>query len=437
MRFIIITILLIYPLFVIAQSASLKNAIELAHHGSFELAEQQFQRLNEQSASNQNEIRLQRAYNFSWWGKHDQAKFAFKKLLENDPDHIEVLVGMAYNESWAGHHTNAVQYFQKVLTLDHYNRSALVGLTYNYVKKGNPSAARNTLRQISSQFGEDAEYFYLSGLIASKEMNQARAKKFFKKAIDTDPQYQSARDKLNAYTTIPNKFNLTIWHGSAFTEKTVTHSLRRVDALYQMNERLLFIAGYDNSLSLLNSFLNLSGQNAPFAFVGSKYQFSRFWHAKIEIGRRFLLHLSDEDMINLENTFNLSKRLSLSTHLNYNASPISQLLTVGLTTEISFRDGLSIAASYYTTEQLNLKDHLQRRFVLTPKYSVHNFEIIAGLFYDQIRFESISKNQLAGYFGQLSFPIISRLDGRIFMQKDIGVFDNPIFLFSAGLSVKF
>lgn len=421
----------------LAQSDVINDAIAFSHDGQYAKADSLYQSGISQPSIDQNNLQLNRAFNYSWWGQYDLADQLFRSLLDIPELKVETLVGLAYNDLWAGRSANSVQYFRDALVLERGHLSALLGLIHYYIDAKNPAGARSTLDDLLAFHPANAEIYYLQGLIASLELRPVQAKKAFKLALKTDPLYRAARDKLHAYTQTPNRFSLGIWHGTSVHPERTTHDLRRIDLLFQQNKKLLFIAGYDNSLAMQNGFLNLNREQAPFVFIGSKYRLSRKASLKAEIGRRWFQTKADEMMYQVEGDYVLNGQLRLAGRVILNSSPETNLWTIGFGGEFALTQNLRLNLNYFNTQTIRPNHSTQHRIVFEPKFYANNIEFIAGIFYDQIEIEQIQKGNIAGYYTMISFPIVNRLDGRIFVQRDIGVFDQPTTLLSFGLNIKF
>jgi tetratricopeptide (TPR) repeat protein len=417
-------------------SQSEQDAIKLSHAGKYQEAEATYLNIEKNGGLDSTIVTLDRAYNYSWWGKYDAAESLFKSLILKNRNNLDAIIGLAYNTSWKGERDKAVQFYQKAISIDPSNRSAWLGLAYNYLEKGNLEGTESTINKMKFDFLDDPELLQLEGLLAIKKLENRKAKKAFKKALKLDPTLNLAQEKLEQFDAIPSKWSLSFWHGSSLMAMNTKHSFRRFDFVFMPNSKVLLYGGYDNTLVLQNSFLRRQEIKAPMLFLGTKYNFTDKWSSKLEIAKRRFSDSSNQWIISAENNYFAHTNFIVSSHIFYDMRSAESLLTAGLSTDIGISRHFRTMVSYFYQKNFIHTKETNQRILLTPKLFIGNSELNIGLFYDHFTTSETTADSAGGYFLLFSVPIINNIDGKLLFHQDINQVREVSRLFSIGLTIK-
>lgn len=440
----IYSILIFYLLFLstglsASQSVSidLDDAVKLSQKGQYEEAEQTFKALEQKGHIDGHAFYIARGYNYSWWGKYEEAKVNFKSILALDPNYVDAIIGLAYTTTWAGEYAAAVHIYNRALAIDAENKSAYFGLAHNYLVADNIEGARYICNQILRKFPTDPQAPYLDGLIALKELKPEQARKSFKAALSLDPNQDPAKEQLGKLVKTDGQWQIEGWYGYNKNEASSENGLRRVHAQYQFNNRNLIYALYDNSLILDNSFLAARERVAPLYAIGLKYGWNTKLFTKLELGHRAFNELPNQTLINLETNYFFSANVIAKVILQYDDRQLEQLGLLGMALDIGLTKHLSLEATVYHNQNFAGRSNFNRRFQLSTKLLIQNFELLIGSYYDQLNTDDLQQEKLAGVFAISTFPIYKKIKGKLFFNYDKGFFDNHNTIGAIGLNYNF
>lgn len=294
---------------------------------------------------------------------------------------------------------------------------------------GTMYAQENLLNTII-QNSLESEYEELS-------LNFKKDNPVFEEQIENQGLLFSKRKSRDNWRARPINLELGVWHGSTFSDSNNENGIRRVDIKYQLNDENLLYTFYDNALALENKFLASIERTAPMVGVGAKHDWSKKWFTKAEVGKRFLSTEEDQLLFNMENGYFFSSRLLGKLITQYDIRQNDNLLTMGAFLEYEVFKKVRLEGGFFHSENLTLSSTFNERFLLTPKFKFKTTEFIAGVYYDRLNTADLSLNQFGGVYGLFVFPIITDLQGKLFVNYDKGFFDNDITIVSIGTNFKF
>ena len=415
----------------------LADAIALSQNGQYEAAEQIFQAIEAIGDIQGNAFFIARGYNFSWWGKYEEAKTNFNVILKTDPGYIDAIIGLAFTSTWAGEYPAAVHIYNRALAIDPHNRSAYFGLTHNYLESDNIEGARYVCNQILRIFPTDAEALFIDGLISIKELDPERARESFKAALALDPNSTAAKEQLGKLVKSDGKWQIEGWYGINSNNARTESGVRRVHLQYQLNNRNLIYILYDNSLILDNSFLATTERVAPLVAAGAKFGWNSKLFTKLEFGHRYFTNLPNQTLVNLETNYFFSARIIAKLILQYDDRQLERLGLLGIALDLGFSKHLSLEATFYHNENFIASDIFNRRYQVSGKLLIENFELVVGAYYDQLNIMDTRQEKLTGAFAISTFPIYKGLKGKLFFNHDQGFFENKNTVGAIGLNYNF
>ncbi|NND08588.1 MAG: tetratricopeptide repeat protein [Saprospiraceae bacterium] len=432
--------ILVYSNHILAFQGSptlLEEAIQLSQEGYYEQAEASFQIIETERANQDFAFYIARGYNFSWWGKYEEAKVNFNKILQKDAKYVDAIIGLAYTTTWSEDYPAAVHIYNRALQAEPGNRTAYFGLAYNYLAADNIAGARYIVDQIQNLFPTDAEGIYLDGLTAIKELQPEKARQSFKAALGLDPSFASAKEQLGKLVKSAGSWEVEGWYGINENNAGFEQGLRRMHVQYQFNNRDLIYILFDNSLILDNSFLASVERIAPLYAAGFKYGWNDKLFSKIEIGRRDFQEIPDQALINLETNYFFSNRLIGKLILQFDDRQTEQLGLLGISVDLGISDHISIEGTFYHNENFTIDQTFNRRYQLSGKLLVKNFELVLGGYYDTLQNADVAFQQPAGMFAISTFPLYKKLKGKLFFNYDRGFFNNNNTVGALGLNYNF
>ncbi len=415
----------------------LATAIALSQSGNYERADSLFSVIASNPKNLDFAFYIARGYNFSWWGKYEEAKINFKEILKIDSDHIDAIIGLAYTTTWAAEFAAAVHIYNRALAQDPRNRSALFGLAHNYLEDQNIPGARYVCNQILKKFATEAETHYLSGIIAVKELDPETARKSFKVALSLDPNHLAAKEQLGKLVQKEGKWQIEGWYGINRSTAKLGHGLRRMQLQYQFNNRHLIYLLYDNSLILDNTFLATEERIAPLLAVGAKYGWNTRLFTKLEVAHRTFTTRPNQTLINLETNYFFGSNVIGKFILQYDDRQSEQLSLMGLALDIGLTKDFSLEATIFHNQNLTLTRSSNQRYQLSSKLLVNNFELVVGGYYDHLRTLDANVQKFSGAFAISTFPLYKKLKGRLFLNYDRGFFNNSQTIAALGLNYHF
>ena len=136
------------------------------------------------------------------FGEYEKSVRYFKRAIAIDPDYSDAMnnLGVAYvrMEKW----DTALKYFKRALKNPLYMNpeSAYSNMGYVFYKKGEYTAAVNTLQEAISKYPDFPRPFYILGMVYMELGKVDDAIAEFKKALDLAPRYMDVHWELaNAY----------------------------------------------------------------------------------------------------------------------------------------------------------------------------------------------------------------------------------------------
>ena len=435
--FLLLIVSLIIGCKLMGQSHHLYNsAVELSHQGDYNRAENIFAQIASDNKELSSSFILARAYNYSWSGKYDNAISLFKSLISVSDYHEEALVGLAYSYSWSAQHAKAVQLFNQIMREYPSNRSGYFGQALNYLSVENPQGAQYILEQINRIYPNDPETHYLQGLIHLKQLHPNLARKSFKRSLELDPTFVSAKTQLDEIGLKASKFSIGAWYGLSSTNDETRNGFRRVDVQYRMNNKNTLYAYYDNSLLLDNSFVS-EDKIASLISIGYKYGWNENLFSRLELGNRIFRDEANQYLIQFENVYFFSPQLVGQLNLQYDFRGSQQFGTLAAGLNVGLSQHIRLEGNYFYTHNMGNANIRNQRLVIGPKLITKVIELSAGTFYDWLSLDEFSSDQWSGYFFLGRVLATRYLEGQVLIQQDQGFFNNNAQIYSVGLTYKF
>lgn len=235
----------------------------------------------------------------AWQGDYAGAQVTYKRALEFAHNNSDAFVGLGYAYAWSGEYVRAHTQFQRALRIDPKNISARKGIAYSYYWAGENQLALDSLALAKTITGDDAEIEEASGRVNLSLGRSRDAVLHFDRALQIDPQRESARlGRRSAYTNAP-ALELNTRVGSTSNAGT---GIRAVEVAHWSTPETRFALRYDNSLGLDNVSISDRGSDAPGYFGSVQHIISPRWAVGAELGRRELGDF-DQKVVGLQGSY--------------------------------------------------------------------------------------------------------------------------------------
>lgn len=413
----------------------LDRAIQLSQNGAYAEAEVEFEQVQAPTEGNLNHLLMARAYNYSWWGRYEEAENLFNQILQQNDNHEDATVGLAYNYTWSKRYAQAVHVYNKAILLNPKNRSAYFGQVYNYLDAGNYDGAEYVSSLINDLFPEDPEGYYVQGLVEVHQLKPKAARKSFNKTLVLDPSFTSAKEQLNAIGTKPTRWALSVWYGLTENLDTYRHGFRRADLKYQLNDNTTIYSYYDNSLLLDNSFIGQDKLASLFA-VGIKHGWTDKLFSKFEMGNRIFRDSKNQLLVNLENGYFFSPAVLGKLIVQYDLRGDESYGTISGGLDVEIFPKTRIEAMVYYTQNMQIPEINNRRVVIGPKILLNHVELVTGMYLDRIHDREFSASQVSGFYALSRISLTPRFEGHLLYNYDKGFFQNSATVYSLGVTYK-
>lgn len=322
------------------------------------------------------EALIGRATVYGWRSNWPQAETDVQRALQLEPNNIAALNAAGYLKAWSGNHAAAEPYFRRMLELAPDNSGAKRGLGYNALWAGRNEEAATTFEALATEASGDPEPLVAAGNARLAAGQAGRSARNYNLALARNPSNAEARRGLNAAHDYPAMLELSVWGGD--TSGGGDAGLRLVELASWVTPRTRISAKYDDGLSLDNPVLARSGQNATSYFVGAQHQFGEHVIGVAELGYRDLPQGENQEIYKVEGIY-LSK--AGATKLGGQLSPHS----AGFTDRLiyaghNFRLGesFSFEPTVYIARTGAARDD-EWRAVGYGEYKIRNFAIGLGI----------------------------------------------------------
>ena len=411
-----IAIILILHALIGTSQHMLDEAVHLSHSGKFKNAELLFKKIETSSFDYTYDARLVRAYNYSWWGKHEKAMELFADLI-TEKNNIAAIEGLAYTYLFDGDIKHAQTKFNEALKLDPDRISLKKGLLLAAINAGQYARAKRHAKELSREEPLNPEYHSMIGQIAHANHRFSEAKRAFQTALQLDPKYQPALSYNHKTQKHFKKLVLGTWIGISEIENNFKIGIRRVDAFYQYNKKNLLYAFFDNALTFENFEFLVGDRNAPLIGLGNVRTWNDYLLTSLSYAQRFQSISENDHIIQLEQQVQLFPDLGLQ--LGYSYHDLSNEMNIhvyqiGL--EDKLTEYLSIQVHYFHSQHADPGTKINR-WMITPKLNFQSsLTINSSIYYTRSSSGENSDEEQTGIVSQIEFPISHQLTGKVLIQ---------------------
>ncbi len=294
----------------LAQSSNLQIAQELMVTKNYVQAELLYNKILKENPQD-NEALLGRAILYSWQQKYKAASTDFELLLNRRANDVQTLTAYGYNLAWAGIYVKAESMFRKVLVIEPLNMDAVKGLAYLALWKGKGKLAVNRFNRLLKDSTAPADLYIGVGHAHLLAGRQKEARHSFDIANSMQPSHSGSKELLQAVQASPGFLEISVYGGYTQFESSNIWGLRSAEVAVQPNSFYRVWARYDNTLSLENFALVQNRENSEAYFAGGLVNWNKYLTTKLEGGYRNSPEGSDEQLILLEQQVFLKNKLIL------------------------------------------------------------------------------------------------------------------------------
>jgi len=130
----------------------------------------------------------------------EKAVESFSRSLELAPDNMETMYNLGVCCGISGQYDKAVELLTGLLKLDPQHAKGRQSLAVTYLRTNRGASARPLLESLVSDKPDDANILYLLGESYRTEQNFEKAREWYEKALQIDPNLAKAKQKLEALT---------------------------------------------------------------------------------------------------------------------------------------------------------------------------------------------------------------------------------------------
>ncbi len=379
------------------QISKLSQAQELATTGQYEAAATLYdQLLAEQSDDLQ--VQLGRAYNYSWNGRYAEARRAFSQILKQNPAEAEALTGLAYTLAWEGKYAESEALFLHLKSQQPNSEEANKGLAYLALWQKQPREAVRKFEALTALYPENEELrisLAQAYLIAGRHI---AARSALMEVIELDENNQSALSILTALPETPAWMEFDFWAGMTRLVGESKWGLRGARIAWRPELHSQVWLRYDNALTLDNHALLRNNQGISAVFAGGLHSWNDQWTSRFEVGRRVLLDDVRQLFFQGEQVHYLKSGHALRLGGFYgprsDGSHESMIYAGGV---IAAWDRISIEPTYFYAVDAVSKTNDQR-FLLAGTYRLPNsMELNAGFQYGRVSAELPLRSLYGGH----------------------------------------
>ena len=412
----LITILFIFHAYTGMSQHMLDQAVHLSHNGKFKNAELLFKKIETSSLDYTYEARMVRAYNYSWWGKHEKAMELFADLI-TEKNNIAAIEGLAYSYLFDGDIKHAQIKFNEALRLDPDRISLKKGLLLAAIHAGQYTRAKRHAKELSRKDPFNPEFHSMIGQIAHSNHQFKQARRAFQSALQLDPEYQPAVSyNLNVHEH-SKKLVLGTWMGISEIENNFKLGIRRVDAFYQYNKKNLLYTYFDNALTFENFEFLVGDRNAPLIGLGNVHTWNDYFLTSLSYAQRFQSVSDNDQIIQLEQHVQLFPDLGIQFGYSYHdLSNDMNIHVYQIGLEDKLTEYLSIQVHYFHSQHAGPGTKINR-WMITPKLNFQSsLTINSSIYYTRSSSGENSDEEQTGVVSQIEFRISQQLTGKVLIQ---------------------
>lgn len=381
----------------LAHGQSLAQALQLSQSGRYAEAESAFSQLPQNA-----ETLLARGFNFSWWGRYDDALRAFSSVLDAQPGNFEAQKGAAFTLLYQGNAEEAARAFEK----------------------------------LSSQEPSAYDLFIGKGMAWQAAKNYRKAQTAFKRALELQPQSAEARQFLQSAALAPAFLETDIWLGFSRLDGNVNQfNLRGAQLSVQAAKKWRALLKYDNSLAL--DILNLArrDRNAPLVSAGLVREWNGKSLSEAEYGLRFLDDNQTQHLISAGQVFFLpnNSRLKAGGLLGFGQNLDTEWM-VYASYNVPLGEKFRFEPTYYFIQPPNAPGPEHRLQLGLQYQSRTGYQLnLYGLYGNTLILEGEGREPLFGWSLTALAPFSNIVWAQLSLRQEKGVFYN---FSSAALGLK-
>ena len=268
------------------RTVSLEEGIMHSRDSRYEVADSIFNHLLRQG--DQREVLKAKAYNFSWWGKHDEAVGLFKELIRQDKSDNAAYIGLGFTHVYQGSYANAYFDFLHVLNKDANHIEANKGMAYKYFYEGKYEKSKAYFNKLIEIDPSCDEYKIALGKVALAKKENNEGYVISKEVLQLNPSSIEAQELQQEAKNNSANLEINLWGGLSHTEQNLSYGLRSMQIQFEANDRWRIGSRFDNSLATDNYRLFSQYVFAPSVWVSGGHRVIKNLYVNAEVGNRFL-----------------------------------------------------------------------------------------------------------------------------------------------------
>ncbi len=419
-----------------ATEQALSEARWLAESGQHSEAEAIYNRLLAQDPNNPDAL-IGAGYNYSWNKQYDKARLSFETALSLNNQDPRALVGQGYNYAWAGRFDLAKHSFERLGAIEPENPEAAKGMGYVNLWQGNSLEAGQYFRDLAVKYPRETEYriALAQAYLLNHEVSKARIA--LRSALQIDSANRIATELLQRTDAMAAPLELDIWAGYSSTEGESKFTIRTLQVTGQVSRKVRMYLKYDNSLSSDLAALVRANQEAQALSLGAVTNWNKHLTTRIEAGARILPDRVTQKLLNGEQVIFLPKGMlvKLGGFYGWSGKVADEWLAYG---GVRFPITRWYALEpYFFRSQVEKAPHPENRFMLNNQFrSDSGYELNIGLLYGIAGMEgAASDKRILGSYATAILPFSKIVWGQVSVRWE----DTPyagLTILSAGLKFR-
>ncbi|MBK9337023.1 MAG: hypothetical protein IPM98_10730 [Lewinellaceae bacterium] len=414
----------------------IEEARRLAVSGRHLESEALYNRILNQNPDNVDAL-VGAGYNYSWWKQYNKARISFETALSIHSNAAEALIGQGYNYAWSGNFEMAKRVFEHLKNLAPDNPEAIKGMGYVHLWQGNGAEAEPYFWNLATKYPRETEYRIALAhtYLVRHEVKNARIA--LQSALQIDSTNRTAAELLQSTYGIAAPLELDVWAGYSITAGESRFSLCSIQLGSQFGRKLRMYLKYDNSLtSDLAAFVR-ANQEAQALSLGGVWGWNKHHTTRLEFGVRILPEQVTQQIFSGEQVLFFTNGMLLKVGGFYGWSDKMASEWLGYS-------GIRIPLNrWYAVEPFYFRSRVEdapqaeNRFMLNNQFrTTKGYELNLGLFYGKAGVDADApSDRILGSYVTAILPLSQSIWGQVSWRwEDAPYYDLTVL--AAGIKLR-
>ena len=280
---------LFLPLQASANQALLDQGMSLLQQGKLDTASQTFNKVLLEDQENIDAI-LGLATISAWSGRYDEGERRYMRVLDRDPNHVQALIGLGYTLGWAGDYQRAESYFARAGQVAPGNVDAEKGSAFVALWSKDAASAEARFTRLVAEDPANTELLVALGQAHLQANDSELAAASFDRVLALEPDNRAALSGLRSSYSLTSRLEANLLFGDNEDES----GLRQLEVGSWLSNATRVWLRYDDSLSM--DAPDLTRGDSETRIAGVHHQFDQRWMGRFELGARDLPDGNSQDV---------------------------------------------------------------------------------------------------------------------------------------------